>query len=117
MEYEERGGGFKTVAGMRWCLAEMGRYVVMQHNRMKEEGDGGREIGVFYESRVSDTHTWRRGSSSHKHIMGPGAARRGDGRVQLYHMQKRMMGPELKTRRIRGRSRILQDMKRGEEAI
>ena len=37
MEYEERGGGFKTVAGMRWCLAEMGRYVVMQHNRMKEE--------------------------------------------------------------------------------
>ena len=80
-------------------------------------GDGGREIGVFYESRVSDTHTWRRGSSSHKHIMGPGAARRGDGRVQLYHMQKRMMGPELKTRRIRGRSRILQNMKRGEEAI
>ena len=26
-----------TVAGMRWCLAEIGRYVVMLHDRMKEE--------------------------------------------------------------------------------
>ena len=25
------------VAGMRWCLAKMGRYVVMQHDMMKEE--------------------------------------------------------------------------------
>ena len=38
--------------------------------------DEGGEIGVFYESRVSDTHMWRRGSSSHKHIMGLGVARR-----------------------------------------
>ena len=41
----------------------------------------------------------------------------GDGRVQLYYMQKRMMGPELETCRIRGRTRILQNMKRGEEAL
>ena len=39
-------------------------------------GDGCGEIGAFYESRVSDTHMWRRGSSSHKHIMGLGVARR-----------------------------------------
>ena len=41
----------------------------------------------------------------------------GDGRLQLYYVQKRMMGPELETRRIRGRSRILQNTKRGEDAL
>ena len=39
----------------------------------------------------------------------------GDGRVQLYYMQKRMMGPELETRRIQGRSRILQNTAEYEE--
>ena len=79
-------------------------------------GDGGGEIGVFSESRVSDTHT--RGAEVHPRInISWVPVQHGDGRVQLYYMQKRMMGPELETRRIRGWSRILQNMKRGEEAL
>ena len=47
-------------------------------------GDGGGDNDVFYEFRVSDTHMWRRGSSSHKCIMGLGAARRGESTTELY---------------------------------
>ena len=78
-------------------------------------GDGGGEIGVFYESRVS-AHT--RGAEVRTRIkLSLVSVQHGDGRVQLYYMQKRMMGPEPETCRIRGRSKILQNMKRGEEAL
>ena len=39
---------------------------------------------MFYEPRVSDTQTWLRALSSHKHIMGPGAARRWESTAVLY---------------------------------
>ena len=45
-----------TVAGMRWCLAEMGRYVVMQHDRMKEEVMVAGKL-VRFMSPESLTHT------------------------------------------------------------
>ena len=45
-----------TVAGMRWCLAKMGMYVVMQHDRMKEEVMVAGKL-VRFMSPESLTHT------------------------------------------------------------
>ena len=44
------------VAGMRWSLAMMGRYVVMQHDRMKEEVMVAGKL-VRFMSPESLTHT------------------------------------------------------------
>ena len=59
-------------------------------------GDGGGDNDVFYESRVSEARprinvSWV-------------SVQHGEGRVQLYYIQQKMLGPgpELKTRRIRG---------------
>ena len=93
-----------TVAGMRWCLAEMGRYVVMQHDRMKEEVMVAGKL-VCFMSPECLTHT-RCAEVRPRINISWISVQHGDGRVQLYCMQKRIMGPELETRRIRGRSRI-----------
>ena len=46
-----------TVAGMRWCLGKMGRYVVMQQDMMKEEVMVAGKL-VCFMSPECLTHTW-----------------------------------------------------------
>ena len=87
----------------------------MQHDRMKEEVMVVGKL-VCFMSPECLTHTC--GTEVRPRIKIPWVSvQHGDGKVQLYYMQKRMMGPERKTRRIRGRSRILWNMKSVEEAL